>query len=76
MSLPAISKHLKVLKSAGLLERGREAYGRPYRLKAKPLRGVADWVEQYRRFWEHSVDRLDDYLHDLQRKGKNHGHKK
>jgi DNA-binding transcriptional ArsR family regulator len=61
MSLPAISKHLKVLESAGLIECGREVQWRPCRLKAKPLRDVADRVEQYRRFGEQSVDRLDDY---------------
>ena len=65
MSLPAISKHLKVLERAGLIARGREAQWRPCRLEADPLREVADWVEGYRRFWEQSqerYDRLDDYL--------------
>jgi DNA-binding transcriptional ArsR family regulator len=66
MSLPAVSKHLKVLERAGLIERGREAQWRPCRLAAKPLRQVADWVEQYRAFWEESLDRLEDYLRDLQ----------
>ncbi len=66
MSMPGISKHLKVLERAKLIERGREAQWRPCRLKAKPLKEVADWVEQYRRFWDESFDRLDDYLHDLQ----------
>jgi DNA-binding transcriptional ArsR family regulator len=70
MSLPAVSKHLKVLESAGLIQRGREAQWRPCRLEAKPLREVADWVDRYRRFWEESFDRLDDYLQDLQRKDK------
>jgi DNA-binding transcriptional ArsR family regulator len=76
MSLPAVSKHLKVLEGAGLIARGREAQWRPCRLEAKPLREVADWVERYRRFWEESFDRLDDYLHELQRKEKKHGRNK
>ncbi len=67
MSLPAVSKHLKVLERAGLVARGREAQSRPCRLEAGPLREVADWVEQYRRFWAQSFDRLDDYLHELRR---------
>lgn len=62
MSLPAISKHLKVLEGAGLISRGRNAQFRPCRLEAGPLKEVADWVEHYRRFWEASLDRLDDYL--------------
>ena len=66
MSLPAISKHLKVLERAGLIERGREAQWRPCRLQAEPLRRVDDWVEQYRRHWEESFDRLDAYLRELQ----------
>ena len=70
MTLPAVSKHLKVLERAGLISRGREAQSRPCRLEAGPLREVSDWVEQYRRFWEQSFDRLDDYLHEL-RRGKN-----
>lgn len=65
MSLPAISKHLKVLERAGLIARGREAQWRPCRIEAKPLKGVADWAEGYRRFWEESFDRLDEYLRDL-----------
>jgi len=76
MSLPAISKHLKVLQRAGLIARGREAQWRPCRLKAGPLKEVADWVEHYRRFWEQSFDRLDDYLRELQTKEKKHGRKK
>jgi DNA-binding transcriptional ArsR family regulator len=68
MSLPAISKHLKVLERAGLVTRGRKAQWRPRRLEAAPLRDVADWVEHYRRFWEQSSDRLADYLRDLQAK--------
>jgi DNA-binding transcriptional ArsR family regulator len=67
MTLPAISKHLKVLERAGLISRGRVAQSRPCRLEAAPLREVADWVEQYRRLWEQSFDRLDDYLHELRR---------
>ena len=70
MTLPAVSKHLKVLERAGLISRGRVAQSRPCRLEADPLREVADWVEQYRRFWEQSFDRLDEYLHEL-RRGKN-----
>jgi len=76
MSLPGISKHLKVLERAGLIARGREAQWRPCRLEANPLRGVARWVEQYRRFWDESFDRLDEYLQELQGKGKQHGRKK
>jgi DNA-binding transcriptional ArsR family regulator len=67
MTLPAVSKHLKVLERAGLISRGRVAQSRPCRLEADPLREVADWVEQYRRFWEQSFDRLDEYLHELRR---------
>jgi DNA-binding transcriptional ArsR family regulator len=70
MSLPGISKHLKVLEKAGLIERGREAQWRPCRLKADRLKEVDDWVEQYRRHWEESFDRLADYLHELQQKEK------
>jgi DNA-binding transcriptional ArsR family regulator len=66
MSMPAISRHLKVLEHAGLIARGREAQWRPCRLEAAPLRDIADWVEHYRRFWEESFDRLDEYLHELQ----------
>ena len=76
MSLPAISKHLKVLERAGLIARGRDAQWRPCRLDAAPLKDAADWLEHYRRFWEQSFDRLDDYLHALQRKGRKHGRKK
>jgi DNA-binding transcriptional ArsR family regulator len=71
MSLPAVSKHLKVLERAGLITRGREAQWRPCRLEADPLREVADWVEGYRRFWEQSqerYDRLDDHLREAQGK--------
>src|SRR5713101_2592927 len=68
MSLPAVSKHLKVLERAGLIVRGREAQWRPARLQASPLKDIADWVEYYRRHWEESFDRLDNYLKELQRK--------
>jgi DNA-binding transcriptional ArsR family regulator len=68
MTLPAVSKHLKVLEQAGLISRTREAQWRPCRLDPGPLKEVADWVEFYRRFWEQSFDRLDDYLRDLQNK--------
>lgn len=62
MSLPAVSKHLKVLERAGLIVRGREAQWRPSKIEAAPLRDVAAWLETYRKFWEASLDRLDDYL--------------
>ena len=75
MSLPAVSKHLKVLERAGLVGRDREAQWRPSRLKPERLKDVADWVERYRRFWEGSFDRLDEYLQELQRKEKKHGRK-
>ena len=68
MSLPAISKHLKVLEGAGLIARGREAQWRPCRLEAAPLKGVDDWLDGYRRFWEQSFDRLDAYLQTVQAK--------
>ncbi len=70
ISLPGVSRHLKVLERAGLIERSREAQWRPCRLKAEPLKEVSDWVEHYRRFWEESFDRLDDYLRELQMKDK------
>lgn len=73
MSLPAVSKHLKVLERAGLIARGRERQWRPARLEARPLREVAEWTEQYRRFWEESYDRLDEYLEELQGRGKEKG---
>lgn len=66
MSLPAISKHLKVLQRAGLIVRGRAAQWRPCRLEAGPLKDAADWLEHYRRYWEQSLDRLEDYLKELQ----------
>ena len=66
MSLPAISKHLRVLEQSGLIERGRDAQRRPCRLKAAPLKEAVDWLEEYRRFWEQSFDRLAVYLDELQ----------
>lgn len=66
MTLPAVTKHLKVLERAGLIIRSREAQWRPCRLEAGPLREAAGWVEQYRRFWEERLDRLEDYLRELQ----------
>lgn len=66
VSLPAISKHLKVLERAGLIVRGRERQWRPAALEASPLRDVAEWAERYRRFWEERYDRLDEYLEELQ----------
>ncbi len=68
MSLPAVTKHLKVLQRAGLITQGRRAQWRPCRLDAAPLQDVAHWVEGYRRFWDESFDRLEDYLHELQAK--------
>ena len=70
MSLPAVSKHLKVLERAGLIVRGRERQWRPARLEAGPLREVSEWAEEYRRFWEESYDRLDEYLDEVQGRGK------
>jgi DNA-binding transcriptional ArsR family regulator len=67
MSLPAVSKHLKVLERAGLVARSQEAQWRPCRLRAGPLRDATDWLGAYRRFWDESFDRLDDYLDDLQK---------
>jgi DNA-binding transcriptional ArsR family regulator len=68
MSLPAVSKHLKVLERAGLIARGRAAQWRPCRIEPAALRGVDEWLESYRRFWEERFDRLDDYLRELQAK--------
>ena len=68
MSMPAVSKHLKVLERAGLIARGREAQWRPCRLEAGPLKDVSDWLEHYRSFWEESFDRLDVYLAELKDK--------
>ena len=75
MSLPAISKHLKVLERAGLIARGREAQWRPCRLAAGPLKDAADWLDHYRRFWDESFDRLEEYLRELQKKDENNGKK-
>jgi DNA-binding transcriptional ArsR family regulator len=76
MSGPAISKHLKVLERAGLISRSRLAQCRPCRLTAVPLKAAAGWLDTYRRFWEESFDRLDDYLRELQRKERKHGRRK
>lgn len=73
MSLPAVSKHLKVLERAGLISRGREAQWRPCRLEAAPLKDVNNWLDGYRRFWEQKFDRLDAYLQELQRIGPDAG---
>ncbi|MDB5978804.1 MAG: ArsR family transcriptional regulator [Nevskia sp.] len=76
ISLPAVSRHLKVLEHAGLIARGREAQWRPCRLQAGPLKDIAAWVEEYRRYWDESFDRLDIYLNELQGKEKKHERKK
>ncbi|MFL6654147.1 MAG: ArsR/SmtB family transcription factor [Sulfurifustis sp.] len=76
MSLPAVTKHLKVLENAGLIVRGREAQWRPCRLDAGPLKDAAEWLDHYRRFWEQRLDRLDDYLRKLQAKEKKRGRKR
>lgn len=73
MSLPAVSKHLKVLERAGLIARGRDAQWRPCRLKAGPLKDATEWLEHYRRFWDETLGRLEDYLRDLQTKEKKNG---
>src|SRR3954462_8965120 len=73
MSLPAISKHLKVLERAGLIERGRDAQYRPCRLSVAPLKDVDAWISHYRRFWEESLDLLDEYLKELQAHAKKRG---
>ncbi|MCA1370491.1 helix-turn-helix transcriptional regulator [Bradyrhizobium sp. BRP14] len=73
MSLPAVSKHLKVLERAGLISRGRNAQWRPCRLEGRPLKEIADWVEHYRRFWDGSFDRLESYLQEIQRKESDRG---
>jgi DNA-binding transcriptional ArsR family regulator len=75
MSLPAVSKHLKVLERAGLIARSREAQWRPCRLEASPLKDVSDWVAHYRKFFDESFDRLDDYLEELKKKEKKHAGK-
>ena len=83
MSLPAVSKHLKVLERAGLIARGREAQWRPCRIEPRALKSIDDWLERYRGFWEERLDRLEDYLRELQAKekpskakGKKRGRKK
>lgn len=84
MSLPAVTKHLKVLERAGLITRGRDAQWRPCRLEAGPLKNISDWVEHYRQFWERSFERLDAYLKVMRKqeqdklkgRGKSHGRKK
>jgi DNA-binding transcriptional ArsR family regulator len=76
LSLPGVSKHLKVLERSGLIARGREAQRRPCRLEPARLKEVADWVDRYRRFWDESLDRLDEYLKDVQAREKTHGRKK
>ncbi len=78
MSLPAISKHLKVLERAGLIARSRDAQWRPCHLEPAPLKDAADWISHYKKFWEESFDRLDDYLRELKKKAKekNHGRSK
>jgi DNA-binding transcriptional ArsR family regulator len=75
LSLPGVSKHLKVLRRAGLVTQGRKAQWRPCRLGAEPLRDLADWMEQYRRFWDESFDRLDEYLDELKEKERKDGRK-
>jgi len=73
LSLPTVSKHLKVLQQAGLVSQGRKAQWRPCRLEAGPLHEAANWMEDYRRFWDESFDRLDDYLRELQAQGQETG---
>ena len=73
MSMPAVSKHLRVLERAGLIARGREAQWRPCRIEAAALKDVADWLDDYRHIWEARLDRLDDYLQELKKKEKRHG---
>jgi DNA-binding transcriptional ArsR family regulator len=75
MSLPAVSKHLRVLERAGLIAQSRDAQRRPCRIQAGPLKDVADWTARYRHIWEQRLDRLDAYLHELQVKEKTHGRK-
>lgn len=76
MSLPAVSKHLKVLENAGLIARGRDAQWRPCRIEAAPLKEVSDWADRYRHFWDESFDRLDDYLKKMQKEKKDGRRKK
>src|SRR5438309_11609147 len=75
LKLPTVSKHLKVLRQAGLVTQGRQAQWRPCRLEAAPLKDVAGWLEDYRQFWDASFKRLDQYLIELQQKGKEHDRK-
>jgi DNA-binding transcriptional ArsR family regulator len=76
MSLPAVSKHLRVLENAGLIRRRRKGRVHSVRLVAAPMRQASQWIEEYRRFWEGNLDRLDDYLKELQTREKKHEHKK
>jgi DNA-binding transcriptional ArsR family regulator len=76
MSMPAVSKHLRVLERAGLITRGREAQWRPCRIEAAPLKHVADWAERYRHIWEARLDRLDTYLQEIKAKEKRHARKR
>jgi DNA-binding transcriptional ArsR family regulator len=76
MSGPAVSKHLRVLEHAGLITRGREAQWRPCRLEATPLKEVAEWAENYRRFWDASFERLDAYLQHLKEQETKHDHRR
>jgi len=73
MTQPAVTKHLKVLENAGLITRSRQAQWRPCKLAPAPLRDVSEWLEQYRKFWEKSFDRLDSYLEELKAKEQEHG---
>jgi DNA-binding transcriptional ArsR family regulator len=76
MSLPAVSRHLKVLEHAGLISRGRDAQWRPAKLEAAPLEKISTYIENYRRFWEESFDKLDEYIIELQRKETRHARKR
>ena len=76
ISLPAVSKHLRVLERAGLIARGRSAQWRPCRIEAAPLKAVADWTERYRKIWEQHFDSLELYLQQMKAKEKNHGSKR
>src|SRR5437868_481074 len=76
MTLPAVTKHLKVLQRAGLISQGREAQWRPCRLEARAMRAAADWMEPYRKQWEQRLDRLDDYLRESNRSARRVRHKK
>jgi DNA-binding transcriptional ArsR family regulator len=76
VSLPAVTRHLRVLRRAGLISQGRKAQRRPCRLDAAPLQDLDNWMEQYRKFWDESLDRLEDYLRDLQKKSSPHDRRK